>query len=104
MHLLHLLTKNEQLQYQKMNNKNPFEVRLDVMKMAQEMLDKEFYAKEQQYLHKLDALKVEKYSSSAINSFIDANAPKAYTPEEVITRASALYNFVSSSTRKGEGS
>lgn len=81
-----------------MTNKNPFEVRLDVMKMAQEMLDKEFYAKEQKYLHKLDTMKKEKYPVSDINSFIDANAPTAYTPEEVVARASALYNFVNSST------
>lgn len=82
-----------------MNNKNPFEVRLDVMKMAQEMLDKEFYANEQKYLHKLDTMRSEKYSVSEINTFIDTNAPKAYTPEEVLTRASTLYNFVSSSTK-----
>ena len=78
-----------------MTNKNPFEVRLDVMKMAQEMLDKEYYAKEQKYLQKLEVMRAEKHPD--INSFIDANAPSAYTPEEVVQRASALYNFVSSS-------
>ena len=78
-------------------NKNPFEVRLDVMKMAQEMLDKEYYAKEQKYLQKLDVLKSQQYPD--IQSFIDANAPTVYTPEEVVTRASTLYNFISSSVR-----
>lgn len=83
-----------------MTNKNPFEVRLDVMKMAQEMLDKEHYAKEQKYLQKLDELKRlngDRYSQD-ITNFIEKNAPAAYTPEEVITRASALYNFVSTSS------
>ncbi len=82
-----------------MNNKNPFEVRLDVMKMAQEMLDKEFYAEQQKYLHKLEEMKRNQIPSNQINAFIDANAPKVYTPEEVLTRASTLYNFVSSSTK-----
>ena len=86
-----------------MSNKNPYEIRLDVLKMAQEMLETEQRAKEQKYLQKLDTLKAEKVPVDAINSFIDSNAPTAYTPEDVMTRASALYNFVSSSTRKSEG-
>ena len=84
-----------------MSNKNPFEVRLDVMKMAQELLDKEFYAKEQKYLHKLEAMKAEKHPD--VQSYIDKHAPVAYTSEEVVTRASALYNFIASSTKKTEG-
>lgn len=81
-------------------NKNPFEVRLDVMKMAQEMLDKEYHAKEQKYLQKLDIMKSEKHSD--IQSFIDANAPTPYTPEEVLMRANTLYNFVSSSSVRND--
>ena len=77
-------------------NKNPFEVRLDVMKMAQEMLDKEYYAKEQKYLQKLDVMKAQQ--ASGIEKFIESNAPTAYTPEDVVTRASALYNFVADSS------
>jgi hypothetical protein len=90
-----------------MNNKNPFEVRLDVMKMAQEMLDKEYYANEQKYLHKLEELRRNQAPGDQIDTFIDTYAPKAYTPEEVLTRASTLYNFVASSNsvqKKGEGS
>lgn len=84
-----------------MTSKNPFEVRLDVMKMAQEMLDKEHYAKEQKYLQKLDEMKrlIGDGYGQDITDFIEKNAPSAYTPEEVITRASTLYNFVSSSTK-----
>lgn len=81
-------------------NKNPFEVRLDVMKMAQEMLDKEYHVKEQKYLQKLDVMKVQKDPN--IQSFIDANAPTLYTPEEVLTRANTLYNFVSSSSVRND--
>jgi hypothetical protein len=81
-----------------MTSKNPFEVRLDIMKMAQEMLESEQAAKEQKYLQKLEALKAAKRNEYEIVNFIDANAPDRYTPEDVITRSSALYNFVSSST------
>lgn len=82
-----------------MTSKNPFEVRLDIMKMAQEMLESEQAAKEQKYLQKLEALKAAKRNETEIVSFIDTNAPNRYTPEEVITRASTLYNFVSSSAK-----
>ena len=85
-----------------MNNKNPFEVRLDVLKMAQEMLDREMFLKEQKFNQQVETLRTT--NIGGVNSFVEQNAPKMYTPEEVITRASALYNFVSSSTRKGEGS
>lgn len=77
-------------------NKNPFEVRLDVMKMAQEMLDKEYYAKEQKYLQKLDVMKAQQ--APDIEKFIELNAPTAYTPQDVVTRANALYNFVADSS------
>jgi 3-dehydroquinate dehydratase len=97
-----LLTKNELLQYQKMNNKNPFEVRLDVLKMAQEMLDREMFLKEQKFNQQVETLRTT--DIGGVNNFVEQNSPTMYTPEEVITRASALYNFVSSSTRKGEGS
>ena len=84
-----------------MTSKNPFEVRLDILKMSQEMLESEHAAKEQKYLQKLDEFKRLNSGSygSDITEFIEKNAPTSYTPEEVITRASTLYNFVSSSTK-----
>ena len=85
-----------------MNNKNPFEVRLDILKMAQEMLDREMSLKEQKFNQQVETLR--STNIGGVNNFVEKNAPTMYTPEEVITRASALYNFVSSSPRKGEGS
>ena len=84
-----------------MTSKNPFEVRLDILKMSQEMLESEHAAKEQKYLQKLDEFKRlnKDVYGQEITNFIEANAPTAYTPEEVITRASTLYSFVASSTK-----
>lgn len=64
--------------------------------MSQEMLESEHAAKEQKYLQKLEALRDSKRPENEIINFIDANAPTRYTPEDVITRSSALYTFVNS--------
>jgi hypothetical protein len=86
-----------------MTNKNPFEIRLDVLKMAQEMLESEQRAKELKFREQVATLRAVKHNDDAVMSFIAQNAPSSYTPEEVVARSSALYNFVSSSTAKKEG-
>lgn len=78
-----------------MTSKNPFEVRLDVLKMAQEMLEAEQRAKEIKFKETVETLRTIKHNENEVLSFIDQNAPTAYTPEEVIARSSALYEFVS---------
>ncbi len=81
-------------------NKTPFEVRLDVLKMAQEMLDRETDIKQNTFLAKLETLRNDpKASANAINAFIDTHSPKMYEPSEVVARSSALYTFVNDTTR-----
>lgn len=79
-------------------NKNPYEVRLDILKMAQEMLDREKQIEENTFYAKLETLRASNSSVDVINSFIDANKPKMYDPSEVVARSSALYAFVNNST------
>lgn len=79
-------------------NKSPFEIRLDVLKMAQEMLDKEKSLEQAAYLANIEALKTT--NISAVSSFITTNQPKGYTPEEVVTRSQTLYSFVTDKTTK----
>lgn len=87
-----------------MTNKNPYEIRLDVLKMAQQMLEAEQRSKEIKFKEQVDTLRSIQHNESEVLSFIAQNAPTAYTPEEVVTRSTALYNFVSSSTgKKSEG-
>jgi len=79
-------------------SKTPYEVRLDIMKMAQEMLDRETQMKQNVFFAKLDALRTSNNNVDAINKFIDENQPKAYSENDVVTRSSALYAFVNNST------
>lgn len=86
---------------------NPFEVRLDVMKMAQQMVEQEHHAKMMEYQGKVAvvqdsmrttsstaAWEVEKSMNLALGELAKLQVPKAPTAEEVIKRAEALYSFV----------
>lgn len=79
-------------------NKTPFEVRLDILKMAQEMLDREKRIEENKFFAKLETLRASNTSADVINTYIDTNSPKMYEPSEVVARSSALYAFVNNST------
>ncbi len=79
-----------------MSNKNPFEIRLDILKMAQEMLDREMFMKEQKFNHQVETMR--ETNIGGVHGFVDQYAPKMYSPDEVIAKASALYNFVSDSS------
>ena len=97
---MHSTIKNELPLWvtQMQGNKNPYEVRLDILKMAQEMLDREKQIEESTFYAKLETLRASNSSVDVINSFIDANKPKMYDPSEVVARSSALYAFVNNST------
>lgn len=85
-----------------MNNKNPFEIRLDVLKMAQQILEAEQRTKEIKFKEQVDTLRSIQHNEEQVLNFIQQNTPTVYTPEDVVAKSSALYNFVSSSTRKTE--
>lgn len=80
-------------------NKTPFEVRLDILKMAQEMLNNEKRIEENTFFAKLETLRASNTTADEINSFIDTNKPKMYDSSEVVARSSALYTFVTDTTR-----
>jgi hypothetical protein len=88
--------QNEHRRFQKMTSKNPFEVRLDVMKLARDMLEKDFEARRQKYLNKLEVLKAEKPAPDFAISFIEDNAPLAYTSNDILAKATELYSFIDS--------
>ena len=75
-------------------SKTPYEVRLDVLKMAQDMLDKEKGLEQTVFLAQIDAMKIN--DSYSIPNYINAYKPVSYTAEDVITRSQALYSFISS--------
>ena len=84
---------------QMQGSKTPYEVRLDILKMAQEMLNNEKRIEENTFFAKLETLRASNEDPKTINAFIDANSPKMYDPSEVVARSSALYNFVNNSTK-----
>ena len=74
-----------------MTNKNPFEIRADLLKMSKEMLDKQFDA--QMEMAKLAA---EYWSEQGKDAevFLTEVTPKMYSPECIMENARELYKFV----------
>ena len=84
-------------------SKTPYEIRLDILKMAQDMLDRETRIEETKFGYAVRAIADDNVGNpSAVQSYIETNAPKMYTPEDIISKSQALYNFVNdtSSVRK----
>lgn len=80
----------------KMANETPFTLRLSLLKMGQEMLDRDYdtamqtyYATAEQYAEYFDRTFKEVLEST------ESMRPKMYTPKEVIEKARELYAFVS---------
>lgn len=81
-------------------NKTPFEIRLDVIKMAQEMLENERTSQTKYFEQKVELLKSSNAQPEVIINFINSTEPpKAYTEHDIISRSSALYAFVDNKTR-----
>ena len=66
-------------------NQNPYEIRLQILRMSKEMLDAKFEFERQEWLNKLDANK----------NVLQADRPEMYDPEDIVANASSLYKFVS---------
>jgi hypothetical protein len=72
-------------------SKTPYEVRLDVLKLAQDMLDSNLKAK--QAIISNETV----YDHSAVQNAIAA-VMSGYTEEEVLTKANSLYQFITKKT------
>lgn len=75
-------------------SKTPYEIRLDVLQMAQDMVKQEKNMEADAFYQKLDTLRTENPPSDMVRDFIDSNGPKMYSSDDVIARASQLYDFV----------
>jgi hypothetical protein len=81
-------------------NKTPFEIRLDVIKMAQEMLENERKSQTKYFEQKVDLLKSSNVNPEVIANFVNSTEPpKAYTEHDIISRSNTLYAFVDNKTR-----
>lgn len=73
--------------------KTPFEVRLDLLAMAKDMLEIEYGTKSQIYMEQLKG----NDGVAPINSEL----PSYYTTADVITKANELYSFVNDRSSTG---
>lgn len=83
-----------------MTNKSPFEIRLDVLKITQEMLEAERRDAQAAEQRKVELLKSTELPVSEVLNYINTpSTTVTYTEVEVLNRASALYAFVDNKSR-----
>ena len=73
-----------------MANKNPFEIRFDILAMAKEMLDKQYDMAQENYQTMLKQTKDSAKTMEDMNKYI----PQMYQPQEVMAKAEELYKFI----------
>ena len=73
-------------------SKNPYEIRLDVLKMAKEMADQQFQL-QLDLMHRMMDQSSEEGKS--IKDAFKEYVPNMYQPDEVIKKANELYAYVS---------
>ncbi len=80
-----------------MTNKNGFEIRLEVLKMAKEMMDHQYSEASNLYWTSVQNL-ADKWNKSAAELIEQTQTmkPTMYTPAEMMEKANELYSFVSS--------
>jgi hypothetical protein len=75
--------------------KNGFEIRLEVLKMAKEMMDQHYKETSNAYWTAINSM-AESWNKSAAELIEQTAAmqPKMYTPQELMEKAQQLYGFV----------
>ena len=71
---------------------NPYEIRLETLRMAKEMADTEFCL-QQDFMYRMMDQAMEKRED--IKQAYDKYVPNMYKPDEIIQRANELYRYVS---------
>ena len=74
-----------------MSNKNPFELRFDVLKMAKEMMDQHYDIAQQQFWSQMENYKEQ---GKDVTEVFERYTPKMYQPYEIMEKAEELYKFV----------
>lgn len=78
-----------------MSNKNGFEIRLEVLKMAKEMMDQQYSEASNAYWSACSNL-AETWNKSAAELIEQTQSmkPVMYTPTDIMNKAQELYSFV----------
>ena len=74
-----------------MSNKNPFELRFDVLRMAKEMMDQQHEVANQQFYQMVDQAREQ---NKDIQDVFEKYTPKMYQPKEIMDKADELYKFI----------
>lgn len=79
-----------------MTTKNGFEIRLEVLKMAKEMADRQYDEASNAYWNTVHSV-ADKWNTSLNEAIkqVEAVKPVMYTPSEIMEKAQELYGFVS---------
>jgi hypothetical protein len=77
--------------------KTPYEIRLDVLKMAKDMLEEENRVKMNNFNVEVSSLS--ETNIGAVSSFIAENKVVSYSTADILNKADELYKFVSTDSR-----
>jgi hypothetical protein len=81
-----------------MANKNAFEIRLEILKMAKEMMDQSYIEASNAWWSMINsyAESANKTAEEFLKQYEDIakSKPKMYTPAEVVAKAQELYGFI----------
>jgi hypothetical protein len=81
-----------------MNNKNPFEIRLEILKMAKEMMDTSYHDAMNGWWNM--ASSYAEAANKTTEDFLKQSEelmkakPAMYTPKDIMDKAQELYSFV----------
>ena len=73
-------------------SKNPYEIRLETLKMAKEMADQQFQL-QMDFMNRM--IDENQETGKDIMEAYDKYVPNMYKPEEIVKRANELYSYVS---------
>jgi len=71
--------------------KNPYEIRFDLLKMAKEMLDRQY---EQASTMAWETMTKAMETNKDLYKDVEKYVPKMFTPEEIIDQAERLQQFI----------
>ena len=74
-----------------MSNKNPFELRFDVLKMAKEMMDQQHEIANNKFWSMIEQYKD---NGKDIQEVYEKYTPEMYKPAAVMDKADELYKFI----------
>lgn len=74
-----------------MSNKNPFEIRLETLKMAKDMMDQQL-GMQMDFAHRM--IDQAKETGADVKETLDKYTPDMYNPTKVIEKATELYEYI----------